>query len=79
MDIAVIIWLVCGIAAAIIGSQKGEGCAAFFFAFLLGPLGLLLAIFSSGNRKPCPYFKEKIHRDAVVCPRCRQDLSTGKQ
>jgi len=71
----VVIWLLCGVAAAMIGSQKGEGCLAFIIGFLLGPFGILFALLSSGNRKTCPFCKEKIHKDAVVCPRCQRELS----
>ena len=41
--------------------------------FLLGPFGLLLALFSGGGK--CPYGKSPIHKDAVKCPKCQSDLS----
>jgi len=74
MEIAVLIWIACGIVAAIIGSGKGEGCAGFILGVVLGPIGILLALASSGNRRACPYCKEMIHREALVCPRCQRDL-----
>lgn len=74
MEIAVLIWIACGVVAAIIGSRKGEGCAAFFIGIILGPIGILLALGSSGNRRPCPFCKEMIHKEAVVCPHCQRDL-----
>jgi len=76
VEIAVLIWIACGIVAAIIGSQKGEGIAGFIFGLILGPIGILVALSSSGNRRPCPYCKEMIHRQALACPRCQRDLTT---
>jgi hypothetical protein len=70
-------WLACGLIAASIGQRKGEGCGAFIVGVLLGPLGILLALVSKGNRKTCPFCKELIHKDAVVCPRCQRDLIKG--
>jgi len=66
--------VVCGLIAAAIGQRKGEGCGAFIVGVFLGPLGILAALFSKGNRKTCPFCKELIHKDAVVCPRCQRDL-----
>lgn len=73
MEIAVI-WLVCGIIAAVIGARKGSGCFGFFLGILLGPLGIIAALVTKGNRKPCPYCKELMHHDAVVCPHCHRDV-----
>lgn len=78
MEIVLLAWVACGIAAAIIGSKKGEGCASFFVGFLFGPLGLLFAVLSSGNRAPCPWCKEMVHKKAVVCPYCRRTFGVGR-
>ena len=71
----VLIWLLCGVAAAMIGNQKGEGCGAFIIGVLFGPFGILFAILSKGNRKVCPFCKERIHKDAIACPKCQRDLT----
>jgi hypothetical protein len=76
MEIALLIWIVCGVAAAFIGSRKGEGPVGLIAGLLLGPLGIFLALLSSGNRLPCPFCKEPVHRKAVVCPHCRRSFST---
>lgn len=68
-----ILWLLCGFIAMAIGSGKGEGCGAFILGCLFGPFGILFAILSSGNRRPCPFCKEMINRKATVCPRCQRD------
>lgn len=69
-----IVWILCGIVAAMIGQGKGEGCLSFFLGVLLGPFGILIAIFSKGNRKQCPACKEFIHKEAVKCPKCQTDI-----
>jgi hypothetical membrane protein len=68
------IWLIFGIVGAMIGKQKGEGFLGFIIGMLLGPIGILAVLFSSGNRKVCPACKEHIHRDATRCPHCREEL-----
>ena len=55
MAVAVVlalIWFsaVCGIGAAYIGSKKGETVPGFVAGALLGPLGIILAYVSSGER-----------------------------
>lgn len=71
-----ILWLLCGVIAAVIGAKKGEGYLAFIVGLLLGPFGILAAIASKGRRKQCPFCKEYIHRDAIVCPRCQREVQT---
>lgn len=74
----VVIWFICGIISAMIGSRKGEGCGAFIIGVLLGPFGILITIFSKGNRKECPFCKELIHREATVCPNCQREVAADK-
>ena len=71
---AVILWILCGVVAAMIGAKKGVARAGFYAGFLFGPFGILLAIFSKGDRKSCLYCKEWIHKDATVCPHCQGDV-----
>ena len=75
----VIIWLLFGFIAGIIGSKKGEGCLGFIVGVLLGPFGILFAIFSKGNQVTCPYCKELIKKDAIVCKHCGQSLTVKTQ
>lgn len=70
----IILWFLCGVVAAMIGSKKGEGCGAFFLGILLGPFGILIAVFSRGNRKTCPHCKESVHKDASVCSHCQREI-----
>lgn len=67
-------WILCAILAAAIGNSKGEALTGFIVGALFGPFGVLFALFSSGNRRPCPQCREKIDRKATICPHCRSSL-----
>jgi hypothetical protein len=69
----VVIWLVCGFIAAMVGSRKGAGGTGFCLGILLGPLGILIAVFMKGSRRQCVYCKELIHPKATVCPHCQRE------
>lgn len=74
MDTVVLIWFICAIVGAVIGSSKGEAGMGFIAGLLLGPFGVLFAAMSSGDREPCPHCKERIKKKASVCPHCRTQL-----
>jgi len=74
MEVLIFFWLLFGIVAALIGSQKGQGCLGFILGVLLVPFGILIIIFTGGNRISCPYCKERIRPDAIVCPHCQREI-----
>jgi len=78
MSLAAVLWLACAVTASIIGSQKGEAVTGFLTGALLGPVGVLLALLSSGDRTRCPHCKEPIRKRASVCPHCRQGVAVRK-
>lgn len=63
----------CGLVGALIGSKKGEPGLGFIWGVFLGPIGILVVVLSDGNRRPCRFCQEKIHKAAVVCPRCQRE------
>jgi len=83
-----IIWLICGIAAGHIHQQRGRSMAAGFWAgFLLGPLGVILAVASTpdpdgqerlalqdGKVRKCPHCAELVKVEAKICRFCQRDL-----
>ena len=70
-----VVWIICGVVAAIIASAKGSsGCGFAIVGFLLGPLGIIIALVSSGEK--CFYCKKRIHKDASICPYCKKEYPT---
>jgi len=74
-----VFWFICAIIAALIGDRKGEGVAGFLLGLLLGPLGIIAAALSRGNRMNCPYCKELINKKATVCPHCQREIELAKK
>ncbi|NLN77115.1 MAG: hypothetical protein GX139_12520 [Armatimonadetes bacterium] len=61
-----------------IGKKKGEGTTACIGGVLLGPIGVLMAVVSKGDRATCPFCKSLIDPAASVCSHCQRDIP-GKQ
>ena len=75
MELAIALWIFCGIGAAFVAQSRGaDGCLWFGLGVLLGPFGLAFA-FASGTDRKCPHCRERIHPDATRCPKCQADLS----
>jgi cell division protein FtsL len=81
----IFIWLVFGVISSIIASNKGNsGCGGFLLGVLLGPIGLLIVLFSSDNKpkvfnpvsytRRCPFCAELVHNEAIVCKHCNRDI-----
>jgi len=62
-----------GVLSALIGARKGEPVLGFFAGFFFGPLGMLFAIFSKGNRVNCPHCMTAKDPRALICPSCGRD------
>ena len=51
MELIIIFWIACGIGAAFIANSKGaSGCLWFGIGIVLGPIGLLMAMFSGSKQ-----------------------------
>jgi len=74
MVFGLVAWILCGVAAGMIGSGKGQGCLGFILGFLLGPFGIVFALLMKGDRKQCPLCKEYISKNSKRCPKCQADL-----
>lgn len=75
MEIAILIWIVCGIAAGVIASNRGgSGCLWFGLGILFGPFGLLFA-FMAGDDRKCPHCKRGVAEGATRCPHCQGTIA----
>jgi hypothetical protein len=83
----VIFWLICGgVAAMIANSKGGSGGMGFLIGLLLGPIGIIAALFmgseagkvdaqvTSGEMKKCPRCAEAVLPDAMVCRYCGNEF-----
>lgn len=81
-----VIWLLCGVVAAVAASNKGRsGCGWFLLGVLLGPFGMILALVVGDRRSPeqggpigpmrrCPHCAELIQPAARVCRHCDRQV-----
>ena len=88
MEVLIVIWVLFGIAAAVVMTNKGRsGCGGFALGFLLGPIGLVIALvmgadhremekaeLRSGNMRKCPQCAEVIRLAAKKCRFCGSDV-----
>jgi|LakMenEpi03Aug12_release.lakeMendotaPanAssembly.Ray.scaffolds.fasta_scaffold3432870_1 hypothetical protein len=71
-------WGICGIIAAIIGSQKSGALGAIFgllVGCLLGPIGVLWALISPGQTRQCRECRKRVDKRATRCPYCRSQIA----
>jgi predicted amidophosphoribosyltransferase len=70
-----VLWLICAVVGALIGSAKGRVLAGFLWGLFLGPLGWLIIAVAGGSGKQCPACRSWIDKQASVCPKCGRDIS----
>ena len=90
MIILLVIWLLLGVAGGMIMSNKGRsGCGGFALGFLLGPVGLVIALvmatdhkelekkaLQEGDMRKCPACAELIRIEARKCRFCGSEVSS---
>jgi hypothetical protein len=67
----ILIWIVSAIGSAVIGAAKGQPAVGALAGIFLGPFGLLAALLSEKKGKICPFCRETVHPNALVCRYCR--------
>jgi len=72
-----VFWFVCGFGAALIRQRQGGSAAAgAALGFMLGPVGVLIAILT----KPpavCPFCRSPVDANTVTCPRCQSNVKSA--
>jgi hypothetical protein len=77
MELAIVVWIFCGIGAAFVAQSRGaSGWLWFVLGVLFGPFGLAFA-FASGTDRKCPHCHERVHPEATRCPKCQADLASS--
>ncbi|MEY2480995.1 MAG: zinc-ribbon domain [Verrucomicrobiota bacterium] len=59
----------------LIGKPKDQAFASALICVLLGPIGWIIALCSSGLTRRCPHCAEVVKLDAKVCRYCGRDLA----
>ena len=85
--VAFIVWIVCSVAAGIVGANKGRTGTGWTRGIILGPLGLLIiailptnqagadaAAIASGGMRKCPYCAELVKKEAKICKHCGKEF-----
>lgn len=71
-----------GIAAAFIADRKGRNIPGWAFMCIIFPVAIIVLLILDSKKKkraendyaPCPYCKEMIKKDAVMCRFCRMPV-----
>lgn len=88
MEFLVVVWILFGIATAVVWSNKGgSGGAAFVMGLIFGIFALLYAALATPSgasggggggavkrlKRSCPHCREPMSPDGTVCPHCNRE------
>ena len=74
MELTIIFWIMCAIAAAFVAHNRGaRGLVWFFLGILFGPIGMIMAFASESERK-CPHCRSAVYEEATRCHACGEVL-----
>jgi predicted Zn finger-like uncharacterized protein len=73
--VVLVLLVVFGVVGFLIGQSKGRADEGFALGLLLGPIGILIALFLKDKRRRCPHCQEPIAPTASVCPHCQRQLA----
>ncbi|USD58713.1 hypothetical protein J4N45_09230 [Vibrio sp. SCSIO 43140] len=63
------------VATSIVGALKGRFIAGVLLGYVLGPIGLVVMLFSKDKRMlPCPHCGQKTHRHSYHCQVCHEKV-----
>jgi hypothetical protein len=76
----IILWLIFGAICYLLAERKGRNKITGFLAgILFGVFALIYYLVVGEPGKICPFCKEKIKKDATVCPHCQRELDVVKK
>src|SRR6266404_6211233 len=76
-----IVWLALAIATAFAANARGRNPFGWLFlALIISPVLALILLVAfpprrAGPSKQCKFCRSEVHRDATICPHCRQDIT----
>lgn len=80
---AFLLWIGFAILVGVLASRhyNRSGIGYFFVSALLSPLigAIILLIAGHKNNRKCPYCKERIQQDAIICKHCGKDFTGNLQ
>lgn len=74
--LSILVWPLWPLLGFVIGNRKGDALGSTLICLVLGPLGVVFALLSSGDGRnaTCPHCHGRIPKRAKVCLHCARDV-----